>query len=275
MAEFDHLLDLTVPVDREEEIRTALWLAGSSGDYEHDGVLTAFFETSRARDRAAEELRELAVDVAPRDAARENWLDRYQQSLRALPVGRRFIVTPDPDLVEDPGDRIVLHIPQERAFGTGSHESTALCLEMLERLNLHEAAGVDVGTGSGILALAMLKLGARRAIAFDNDPEISGVIHRNMARNGIDRQRLLAFVGTTDAFRPLSCEVVTMNILPEVIIPLLAEVSAWLHSGSSVIVSGIVAARRDEVVAAAAAEALVLEAEASSGEWWCGLLGRN
>ena len=95
------------------------------------------------------------------------------------------------------------------------------------------------------------------------------------ARNGVDLSRLLAFVGGTEAVRPERCDVITMNILPEVIIPLLPEVSGWLHSGSSLIVSGIINSRRDEVIAAAAAESLRLRAEAASGEWWCGLLSRN
>lgn len=272
MSDVDFLLDIIVPPDREERVRVNLYLAGSAGDYEHDGVLTAFFERREDRDLAAKVLQSLELEAEPRDSPRENWLDRYQQSLHAIPIGGRFIVTPDPDLVPNPGDRIVLHIPQERAFGTGAHESTALCLAMLERIDLRGTTTVDIGTGSGVLAIAMLKLGARKAIAFDNDPETSGVIHRNARRNGIERASLEAFVGSPEAVRGLRAQVITMNILPEVIIPLLPSVSRWLRPGGSLIVSGILLMKRDDVVAAGARESLRIANEAVQGEWWCGVL---
>lgn len=273
MAPRDYIVDITFDPAQDEVVRGTLYLSGSSGDFEQNGVLSAYFDSSEGRDRASSQLAALAgVRTASRDEEREDWLGRYRQSLHPLVVGGRFVITPDRALVADPQGRIVLHIPQERAFGTGSHETTALCIEMIERLGPAGRAGIDVGTGSGILAIAMIALGARRVLAFDNDPEITGVVHRNLERNGIDREALIVFVGSPAVLRAPVADLITMNIVPEAIIPLLPQVARWLTDGGMLIVSGILTVRRGEVLAAARAAGLRLHAEAQRGEWWCGVL---
>ncbi len=167
-------------------------------------------------------------------------------------------------------------IPQERAFGTGSHESTALCLEMLEKADLEGKRGLDIGTGSAILAIAMARLGARKVFAFDNDMETWEVAPKNLARNGVEEGRIGFFVGGIEALRARpSFDVVTMNILPHVIIPALPAVRSVLAPGGRLILSGIMTTQRDEVVAAAEAAGLRLVDEAARGEWWCGVVGRK
>src|SRR5436853_6728837 len=96
-----------------------------------------------------------------------------------------FVVSPVPTHYPEGTVRHALVIPQEQAFGTGSHETTSLCIELLETLDLAGARGLDVGAGSGILALVMLRLGAAKAIAFDNDLDAYTALRENRARNGV------------------------------------------------------------------------------------------
>src|SRR5581483_80035 len=91
------------------------------------------------------------------DRPRVDWLQLYQQSLQPLFIGRSFVIAPDASLIPPDTGRHELIIPQELAFGTGSHESTALCIELLEELDLRGKRVLDAGAGSGILALAMLR----------------------------------------------------------------------------------------------------------------------
>jgi len=154
-----------------------------------------------------------------------------------------------------------LIIPQAQAFGTGSHESTALCIELLEELDLRDAKGLDIGCGSGILAFAMLRLGARKVVAFDVDPYTLGAMQENRARNNTPAS---LFVGTLDALRGGDFDIVTMNILPEVIIPMLPRVRR--HVRGSLILSGILTTARDEIVRAAGRPV----SEREKGEWWAG-----
>lgn len=197
---------------------------------------------------------------------RVDWLERYQQSLRPLLIGQHFVVAPDSALLPADSGRHRLIVPQEQAFGTGSHESTALSIELLEEMDLRDAKGLDIGAGSGILALAMLALGARNVIAFDVDVDAFAPLRQNRARNRFTAQQMPIFIGGTASLRGGRFDVVTMNIVPEVIIPLLPELRP--HVAGALIVSGILTTLRDDVISAANRCRFRLEREGERGEWW-------
>src|SRR5205085_2262647 len=158
---------------------------------------------------------------------------------------------PDPSLVPRHTDRMALIVPQEQAFGTGSHETTSLCIELLETLPMRGRRGLDVGAGSGILALAMQRLGAEKVMAFDNDPDAYGALRDNRTRNGVAESAMPIFIGGIESLRGGSFDMVTMNIIPEIIVAILGAAAARMADQARLIVSGVLAGRRDEVVAAA------------------------
>jgi len=244
-------------------VQARLFLTRSTGSssVEHGGTttLTAYFGSREDRDAARNQFREF--DVLVDDRVRVDWLERYEQSLEPLFIGSRFVVAPDAGLIPKNSGRIEIIVPQEQAFGTGSHETTSLCLEMLERIDLRGRRGLDIGSGSGILAMAMEKLGAGKVIAFDNDLDAYGPLRDNRMRNGA---RFATFIGGVEALRGGVFDVVTMNIIPEVILPLLPDVKR--HVRGDLILSGILTVRRDDVVRAAG----TLVEEAERGEWWAG-----
>jgi ribosomal protein L11 methyltransferase len=166
---------------------------------------------------------------------------------------------------------MVLVVPQEQAFGTGSHETTSLCIELLEALPIRGRLGLDIGSGSGILALAMHRLGAAKVVAFDNDTDAYGALRDNRIRNGVPPAAVPLFIGSVEALRGGAFDVVTMNIIPEVILPLLDDVAKLVAKGGLLILSGILAVRRDDVVAASAAHRFALRIERTKGEWWAGV----
>jgi ribosomal protein L11 methyltransferase len=266
----DYLLEIFCDPKREEEITARLFLTRTTGcttdEYAGRSIITAYFDSAEARDEAASWLGD--VDVTAGERERVDWLQMYQQMLQPIVIGQSFIVAPDASLIPAGSDRHALVIPQEQAFGTGSHETTSLCIELLETLDLAGARGLDVGAGSGILALAMLRLGAAKAIAFDNDADAYGALRDNRARNGVDPARMPLFIGGVEALRGGRFDVVTMNIIPEVILPLLGDVVA--HVRRTLILSGILVDRAAEVVAACETHGLRLEEERKKGEWWAG-----
>ena len=278
MSVHDYIIDIGLPDDASliERIEAALYTLDCSGSVlvERDGanVLSAYFGTANGRDEAAAHLTalEVSTEIVSRDQERVDWLDLYQQSLVAIPVGERFLVAPDARLLADPGNRIPLVVPQERAFGTGSHPTTSMCLALLESLPGRHQRGVDIGTGSGILAIGMRKLGVARVFAFDNDPDALGVVTDNLSRNGMEQSEILQFFGEPDCLRDGRFDLVTMNIIPEVIIPLLPQVTELLVSGASVILSGILIERAGDVTKAASQHGLELDNALEQGEWWAG-----
>jgi len=258
----------------EELVQSRLYLTPSTGSssVEINGTTTisAYFDTSAERDEAARQFGAIdGVEWHAADRERVDWLDRYQQSLEPLFIGQHFVVAPDASLIPGDTKRHAIIVPQEQAFGTGSHETTSLCIEILETLDVAGKRGLDVGAGSGILALAMCRLGAAQVIAFDNDADAFAALNDNRVRNGIDSARMPVFIGSLEALRGGVFDIVTMNIIPEVIIPLLGEVKS--HVGGVLILSGILVVKRDEVVRACSGHGLALVEERAKGEWWAGV----
>jgi ribosomal protein L11 methyltransferase len=275
----------------EETIQARLFLTPSSGSEstEVNGTTTvsAYFESIEDRDEGVRAFDGLGgIELKRVERRRVDWLDRYQQSLEPIVIGQRFIVVPDAALIPRT-DRLAIIVPQEQAFGTGSHETTSLCMEMLESLpwsagSVNRSAGfqpagspdgkrgLDIGSGSGILAIAMNRLGASKVIAFDNDLDAYGALRDNRMRNGVPDAAMPIFIGGMEALRGGRFDIVTMNIVPEVIVPLLGDVVMHLTDGAALILSGILVTRRDDVIQAAARHRLRLDEDRERGEWWCG-----
>jgi len=260
----DHLLHISFDPKLEEVVQGHLFLTRSTGNViVQPEILTAYFDSAADRDEAAAMLKRAGLNVRPEDRKRVDWLQLYQQSLQPLFLGRSFVVVPEAALIPPNTNRHVLVIPQEQAFGTGSHESTALCIELLEEIDLRGKRVLDAGAGTGILSLAMLHLGARKVIAFDIDLDAFRPLRENRSRN--EGQALSFFIGTIDALGPAVFDVMTINILPEVIIAMLPVVKQ--HLRGPLVLSGILRSARDQVVAAAR---LPLVSEKEKGEWWAG-----
>jgi ribosomal protein L11 methyltransferase len=275
----DYLLELsfdTRDAALDDVIQSRLFLTASTGSTSSDingtTTVTAYFDSAADRDAAAEAMRDLEnVELHVTERERLDWLDVYQQSLTPLVIGQRFVVVPDPALLAEGDDRLTIIVPQEQAFGTGSHETTALCIELLESLPLQGKRGLDVGSGSGILALAMHRLGAAKVTAFDNDTDAYGALRDNRIRNRVAEEAMPLFIGSVEALRGGAFDIITMNIIPEVILPLLADVVALIGEGGRLILSGILLVKRDDVVEAARGHGLALVDERSRGEWWAGV----
>jgi ribosomal protein L11 methyltransferase len=270
MTTLDYILDISFDEAAEELVQSRLFLTKSTGSVlVEPTLLSAYFDSAADRDATMEALRGIdGVTLHAWERERLDWLARYEQSLEPLPIGRSFVVAPDARLIPEGGARHALIVPQEQAFGTGSHETTSLCIEILESMDLAGKRSLDVGAGSGILALAMCRLGAAKAIAFDNDVDAYGALRDNRARNGVDAARMPLFVGSIEALRGGRFDVVTMNIIPEVILPQLGDVVG--HVGGTLILSGILLERAAEVVSACGEHALRLTEGRKKGEWWAG-----
>ena len=148
-----------------------------------------FFRTAAQRDAAwatlASEFGNALLDLAPLDVDDEDWARRSQASLTAIRAGR-IIVAPPWDLqslIPDPSSLIII-IDPSMGFGTGHHATTRLCLELLQQVDLRAKRVIDVGTGSGVLAIAAWALGASSVAAIDHDPDALQNARENAERNG-------------------------------------------------------------------------------------------
>ena len=183
----------------------------------------------------------------------EDWQNAWKKYYHAMDIGRRLAIVPGWESYDT--DRIRITMDPGLAFGTGTHETTALCLELLDSLVQGGERVLDVGTGSGILAIAALKLGAREADGVDIDPMCVRTAGENAERNGVDG-RFRVLVGDLSDKAEGVYDIITANIVAAAILSLAPAVPALMAPGAKFICSGIIDERKDEVLAGLQASGL-------------------
>jgi ribosomal protein L11 methyltransferase len=214
-------------------------------------TLDALFEAGTDRRGLVEALGELLPWLEPdqlafRDVADEDWERAWMDQFKPMPFGRRLWIYPWN--IEPPadGDIVVVRLDPGLAFGSGTHPTTALCLEWLDGLQLAGKQVTDYGCGSGILAIAALKLGAAGAIGVDNDPQALVASNDNAERNGV-ADRLAVFLPGEEPNEP--ADVFVANILAGPLGELAPTFAAACKPGAPFAISGILAGQQDELLA--------------------------
>ena len=183
----------------------------------------------------------------------EDWQNAWKKYYHAMDIGSRLAIVPGWESYDT--DRIRITMDPGLAFGTGTHETTALCLELLDSLVQGGERVLDVGTGSGILAIAALKLGAREADGVDIDPMCVRTAGENAERNGVDG-RFRVLVGDLSDKAEGVYDIITANIVAGAILSAAPAVPALMAPGAKFICSGIIDERKDEVLAGLQASGL-------------------
>jgi ribosomal protein L11 methyltransferase len=231
---------------------------------DRDGTTRIFFTTTVERDAARGALAS-RYTIEPLDVSDENWARRSQENLKPITIGR-LIVLPTPDSRLPNSDTIV--VQPSMGFGTGHHATTQLCLEALQTLALDGAEVLDVGTGSGVLALAAVQLGAARAHGIDIDEDAVTAARENATHNPDLADRVAFEVADIASFsNRMSAKpaVITANLTGALLVrsaPLLLDAAA---AGGTLILSGLQVDERDAVVRAFAPAPIVWERVV--GEW--------
>ncbi|MBQ3664113.1 MAG: 50S ribosomal protein L11 methyltransferase [Clostridia bacterium] len=192
----------------------------------------------------------LELSVTLRDD--EDWANSWKKNYKPMKIGDRLLVLPSWETADAEG-RVVLKLDPGMAFGTGSHQTTHMCLELIEKTVRKGDAALDLGCGSGILSIAAVLLGSSSAKAVDIDPVAEHIAVENAALNGIGADRYSVYVGDVLTDKTLQkriegrYEVVVANIVADVIIRLAPLASGLVKPGGSFIVSGIITERLQEV----------------------------
>ena len=194
--------------------------------------------------------------VVLQDVRDEDWENSWKQYYQPLPIGKSLLVVPQWLHPENPEGRTEIRLDPGMIFGTGAHASTQMCMRALEHCIAGGERVLDLGSGSGILSITALKLGAATAVGVDIDPKAEDIARENAAMNGLYADRFTAVTGDViaDAQMPEKLgggyDVVLANIVADVIIPLAPHVPQFLKPGGIFICSGILDVRLHEVHAA-------------------------
>ena len=208
-----------------------------------------------------------------------NWEESWKDSYPPQPVGEKLIVVPywNPEA----GDRISVILDPGLTFGTGAHPSTQMCMEFMEELVKDNMDVIDLGSGSGILSIAALRLGAKTAVGVDIDPKAEDIARENAQYNDFGSDRFDAVTGNVTEDRELMerlsekhYDLVFVNIVADVIIGLAPVLKHFMDANTKVICSGILDVREEEVHAALESAGLAILATRAREDWRSLVAGR-
>ena len=182
------------------------------------------------------------------DCATEDWVNNWKQYFHPMPIGEKLLIRPTWEDEYDANGRTVLHIEPGLAFGTGSHPTTKLCLETLEKYIDENSTVLDIGCGSGILSIACLLLGAKSAFGVDIDSLAVKTAVVNAKENGFDESRFNVVQGNLSDKVTGKYNVVVANIVADIIMEFNKEVGRFLDDNGVYITGGIIESREDEVL---------------------------
>lgn len=201
---------------------------------------------------------------------KEDWINNWKQYFKPIPVGEKLLIRPIWEDEFDAQGRVVLNLEPGLAFGTGTHETTRLCLELIEKYLQPDCDFLDMGCGSGILSVAALLLGAKNAVGVDIDPLAVKTAIENAETNkvaehftGICGNLTDKLIGNPDV--PQKYHVVAANIVADIVILLSQDAPKFLNPDSIYIVSGIIDTREDDVLAALCDTFEILERREEKG----------
>lgn len=202
----------------------------------------------------------------------EDWINNWKQYFKPIPVGQKLLIRPTWEEVQDSGGRTVLDLDPGLAFGTGTHETTRLCMELLEQYVRPGMNVLDVGCGSGILSVAALLLGADKAVGVDIDELAVKTAVENAEINHVE-DRFTGICGNLTDQVTGTYDIVVANIVADVIIMLTKDVEQFMKPDTVYLMSGIIDTREQDVLAAVEQHFTIIDRKEEKG--WVALSAKR
>ena len=273
----DLLENQYVPVDYVEEgllredgdVLVRVYLAeNEQGQLQLEGVLAG---VEKLKASGEEWLGSLETELSVTDE--KDWENNWKQYFHPLPIGEKFLVVPSWEKEEGNG-RVVIEIDPASSFGTGRHETTALCLESLEQLAVSGADVLDMGCGSGILGIGAALLGSTHIDAVDIDMVATRIAEENAEKNGVSKETMAVYCGNVlsdeslwSYFANKRYDIILANIVADIISDMLPLFDSCLKQDGRMVCSGIISPRKEFVLDALEANGFAIEELKEKNDW--------
>ena len=211
-------------------------------------------------------------EICQDSCVEEDWINNWKQYFKPIPVGQKLLIRPTWEEVQDSGGRTVLDLDPGLAFGTGTHETTRLCMELLEQYVQPGMNVLDVGCGSGILSVAALLLGADKAVGVDIDELAVKTAVENAEINHVE-ERFTGICGNLTDQVTGTYDIVVANIVADVIIMLTKDVKQFMKPDTVYLMSGIIDTREQDVLAAVEEHFTIIDRKEEKG--WVALSAKR
>ena len=202
------------------------------------------FIRERLKDEALEPIKVETVGVRE-----EDWANSWKEYYKPLRIGKRLVIVPAWEKYEESADDLVVRMDPGMAFGPGTHETTRLVIELLEKYTEAGCRMLDVGTGSGILAICASKLGAGECFAYDIDPMAVRVANENIKDSGLSNIHCEVSDLLKQADRSRPYDLICANLVADIIIRMVPDLAPFMAEHTVLLASGIISARADDVIA--------------------------
>ena len=189
---------------------------------------------------------EIIYNIYTSKCDENDWKDEWKKYFHTTKITDRIIIKPSWEEYEPESDEIVIKIDPGMAFGTGTHETTSLCIKMLEKYIENNENLLDIGCGSGILMIVGAKLGVKSVDGIDIDANVKEVAEKNLLDNDVKNHNVI--IGNLVEDTNEKYDIVVSNILADTLIELLTDIEKVLKSGAKVIFSGILRSRKDDIL---------------------------
>lgn len=253
-----------IPIAAETEVVTEKAYLVVNGELE--GRLQTFKQEIKA-------LGERGVNIAPAiittaELQDEDWSDTWKQYFHTEKPGDRVVIKPTWEEYEAKEDEVVIELDPGAAFGTGTHATTSMCIKELETLVKPDDVVFDIGTGSGILSIISAKLGARDIQAVDYDDSVLKIVEENLEQNHVEN---IVFVAQSDLMQNVhgKANLVIANIIADIIIRLFPQLDEHLEPNGTLLTSGIIEDRIDDVINAGQENGFAVVKRKENKGWAC------
>ncbi len=267
-------IELTLAIPPSEHDRFVAWLEEyATGFVQNDAELRAYVPADRWAGVEREPLEaRLAADGYPdaltiRPLAAKNWNAVWEDQLSPVRAGPFLVCPTSVDIPPSHTDATVLHIDPEMSFGTGHHTTTRLVLRLLAEALAPDDRLLDVGTGTGVLAIAACRAGAAAALGVDTNPNAVRNARENATQNDVADCVTLR-EGSVEVVPETRYDVIAANITRRVLLDLLPDLVLHVAADGRLLISGVLRANRDPVIRDAAGHGLHLDTEVTDEGWW-------
>jgi ribosomal protein L11 methyltransferase len=260
-----------------ENLAAILGQTGFEGFWEDGTILRCYIGGNRWRPEMLQEIQSIAAmvarsssSVAPRirvaSVPDRNWNEEWEKTIRPIEVTDRIVITPTWHTYDSRPDQLVLKIDPKMSFGTGYHETTRLILKLMEGHLRSGSTLLDLGTGTGVLAIAGIRLGARSGVAVDVDEWSYRNALENLELNGVsDRVRVIQ--GDISAVPPGAFDLIVANIQLNIIEPMLEKMRDHLEPDGMMLLSGLLCADEEQILLSLRQNGLGIRDRLTENEW--------
>ncbi len=269
-------ISISAPPQQQELLIPTMVELGCHGFTDNEHELLCYMDKSKLDEKKFEQLKKdikillqtvsSNFDIKIKEIEEENWNQKWESTIQAVEIGEKLTILPSWATYENKENRIIIKIDPKMSFGTGYHETTRLTLQLLEKYIRNGDSVLDIGTGTGVLAIAAIKLGGEHCLALDNDEWSIVNAKENVLENELTNRIRISDEPLSETLK-IKYDIILANIMLTTIVELLHEITLHAKNGSKILFSGLLLQDENDFIKTIQKHKLKIIEKLTEGEW--------